>query len=176
MRHIFPAGFLAATVLLTACAGPPLYQPQSGSRSFGYTERAVGMDLLEITYKAPRRSTHAYYSTQRESDRRLELAYDLTLLRAAELALSRNGIFVIRRRDNDAQVRIEQAYRSHQPGYTRYYSSAIPYSRYDREPYAIILATVTLLVDFAPSLTEDSFDAAQTVTRLHTQYADELPL
>ncbi|MHA1571053.1 MAG: CC0125/CC1285 family lipoprotein [Alphaproteobacteria bacterium] len=176
-RRTLRAGLLVAIMLLAACAGPPLYQPLTSARSFGYTERAVGVDLYEISYDTPRRTTYAIYSTDRESDRRLQLAYDLALLRAAELAISRTGKFSINRRDNDARVNIHRNYDSYGTGYSPYYRhTTIPYSRRDTEPYAVISARVTLLVDYSPPSSAYTFNAAETAARLRRQYSDELPL
>ena len=177
-RLALRVGSFTAIVLLAACAGPPLYQPLTGPRTFGYTERAISVDLFEISYQTPRSTTYAVYSTDRVSGRRLQLAYDLALLRAAELAISRTGRFSINRRDNDAKVNIYRNYGAYGAGYTPYYRgrTTIPLSRRDAEPYAVIAARVTLLVDFSPPTTANTFDAAQTATRLRHQYSDELPL
>ncbi len=176
-RLALRAALLGAVILLAACAGPPLYQPQSGSRSFGFSERAVGGGLIEISYTTPKRITYAVYSTDQESDRRLQLAYDLALLRAAELAISRTGKFSINRRDNDAKVDIHRDYRSFGAGYTPYRGhTAMSRSRRDTEPYAVITARVTLLVDLSPSPAANTFSAAETAARLRRQYSDELPL
>lgn len=176
-RRALRAGLLAAIILLAACAGPPLYQPQTGPRSFGYSERPVGGGLIEISYETPKRITYAIYSTEQESDRRLQLAYDLALLRAAELAISRTGKFSINRRDNDAKVNIHRNYRSFGTGYAPYRGhTALSRSRRDTEPYAVIAARVTLLVDLSPSPAANTFSAAATAARLRRQYSDELPL
>ncbi len=170
---------LAVAVLLAACAGPPLYQPVSSPHSFGYAERKFGdSGLYEVSYRAPARTTYAYYATDRESDRRLRLAYDLALLRAAELALSRANrpAFFIRRRDNDVEVDIRRGHGASYGGFGRYPRyTAIPYSRYDDPPYAVISAQVTLLVEFTAARTRGSFDAAETASRLRRQYGAELP-
>lgn len=170
--------FLAVSILLGACAGPPLYQPMSGTRSFGYTERSVGDSLYEISYRAPTRTTYAYYAMDRESDRRLRLAFDLALLRAAELALSQANrpAFSIRRRDNDVEVDIHRGYSRYHDGFNRYPPrTAIPYSRYHDDTYAAISADVTLLVEFTAARTRGSYDAAETAAQLRRRYSNELP-
>ncbi len=174
VRGVRRAALLALLALLTACAGLPLYQPASGPGTFGYSERAVGADLYEVSYRAPTRTTYAYNNADRESDRRIGLAYDLALLRAAELALnSGSPVFAVRRRDNDVAVDLRRGrstFPSYYGGYRRY-----PYSRYDDEPLAVIRTQVTLLVGLFDAATPGPFDSAEMAARLRRQYADELP-
>ena len=175
-----PAGLLlAAAVLLAACASPPLYQPQSGPDSFGYAQRPVGDGgLYEVSFRAPPRITFAYYATDRLSDQRLRLAYDLALLRAAELALSHvnQPAFAVRRRDNDVQVDIRRDDDAYHDGFgSAPRTTAVPYLLYDDEPYAVISAQVTLLVEFIPTLAPGAFDAVATARQLRQRYSAEIP-
>src|SRR5579885_3354576 len=84
----------ALVAALTACQTgppPPLLSPLEQARRFGYTERDVGPDRVEVGYLEPRRRVAGFAPWPRDSDVQpaREQAFDLATWRVAELALAR---------------------------------------------------------------------------------------
>jgi hypothetical protein len=86
---------IALVLLLGACATPeppkPAMAPLGVNGDFGYTERDLGDDKIEVTYrgetvKVDPRNPHDDFRNRIELDK----AYDLALWRAAEIAADRH--------------------------------------------------------------------------------------
>lgn len=106
------ARWLVVIVLaaLAGCAeGPPvpLYSAQAVTRGFGYSEQPLSQSEVRVAYAAPavRANSYAQIERQRLRDERINLAYDLALWRAAELALAAGyPAFSVADRQNDVNV------------------------------------------------------------------------
>jgi len=166
--------------LLAGCAPVPVYPLYTSVQvagSFGYAEQRIADARYTVTYTAPVQRTYAYGGARRDqdADRRVALAYDLALWRAAELALAHGyPAFRVAERNNDIQVDVRHdAYYDPFPdfghhhryghfprGYPSYYPS-----------YAYLAAGVTLAVEFRRAGAGDTFDARATRERLRAHYA-----
>ncbi len=165
--------------LLAGCAPAPVYPLYTSievAGSFGYAEKRISDAWYTVTYTVPVQMTYAYGGERREqdADRRVALAYDLALWRAAELALVHGyPVFRVAERNNDIQVDVRHdAYYDPFPHFGRHH-------RYGRYPhgypsyypsYAYLAAGVTLAVEFRRAGAGDTLDARATRERLRAQY------
>ncbi len=85
-----PALVLVLGLLLSACAtGPvyPLMTPIQVAQTFGYDERPLGGNRYEISYVTPAQQALGYrFDTSPTERQAKDLAFDLSTLRAAQLA------------------------------------------------------------------------------------------
>jgi hypothetical protein len=122
-------GALALAAALAACqAGPPppLLSPVEQAKRYGYAERELAPDRVEVTYMGPRRRVASIVPTARDADTqpaRTE-AVDFALWRAAQIALARGfeGFRVV-----DRQITIDSQPDAFYPGPE---GAAWPYWRY----------------------------------------------
>ena len=175
---------LAALALLAlslaACAGrQPLYVPMD-TGTYGYSEKPTGDVSYEITYRAPLFSTFAYGQATRDrvAQEQVELAHDMALLRACDLALAR-GMPAFRelRRDNDVRVDVQDdpldSYWTNRPYYDPHTVTPAPYVSRDRR--TLIRASVRIEVRLEPRVAAGAFDAADARRKLLAAHPDALP-
>ncbi len=170
--------------LLAGCVAGipvPLYSPIEVGLSFGYSDAALSDTRYEVTYVAPTRTTYVYGGEQRsrESERQVELAYDMALWRAADLALARGfPAFRVAERNNDARVDVRYEYYDDGPydpffdhrGHFHYGPfSSFTYPR-SSDRYALLSARVTIVADLVGEGEPDAFDARMTRDRLREKY------
>ncbi len=180
---------LVPALLAAACSTappPPLYQPRDATRTYGYFEQQVAPGRYRVGYSAPVERTAAYDSIERkrETDRLIDLSYDLAMLRAAQLATAAGRpAFELSERENNVQVdtRVE-AYP---------YPGAIypfgPYYRYGWYPYpyaygpyaggrdTFIGVEVQMTATLLDALRPGAFDARETLSRLLAKYPEAAP-
>ena len=170
-----------AALLLAACAGTPrpLYAPFGEIGGYGYTEQQLSETRLRVRYEAPLDTAYdaGRIERERQSGARVTLAYDLALLRAAELALARGfAAFAVTERQNDVAVEVEPDYPFYRdpfffPGpfgrrrYPFYYPPAYSFDR--QTTYG---AGVTLLVELRRVAGPDALDARATISRIRAKY------
>ena len=160
-------------LVLGACTTPipsrPAMAPVGQNGDFGYSERDIGPDRLEVTYRGAAiqvsvRNPRGDGRVQAELDK----AHDLALWRAAEVAKAR-GIAAIRieqeTRNSDIDVRSRPIYRP-EPFYGPFWPGYAPYGwrgpyydggYYDEQRWATARAVVSMVVLLSPKL--DSGDA-----------------
>ena len=170
-----------AALLLAACAGTPrpLYTPFGEVGGYGYTEQQLSETRLRVRYEAPLDTAYdaGRIERERQSNARVTLAYDMALLRAAELALARGfPAFAVTERQNDVAVEVERDYPFYRDpflfpgpygrrGYPFYYPPAFGFDR--QTTYG---AGVTLLVELRRTAGPDVLDARATVGRVRAKY------
>ncbi len=179
MRTVWP---MLAILALAGCAevGPPLYSPISAAGTFGYAEERLTDDRFQVTYAAPRLTTFVFSRFDRAAngEQRLALAYDLALLRAADVAAQSGWThFVVAARDNDTRVDVIGDRGFYGPYAARpfYRYNRFYYNRFNNNTYAVIRATVGLTVERRDRAGADVFDAGATLRRLQAKYPDAVP-
>jgi hypothetical protein len=174
------AAILVFASLAAACAPQrsleDLYVPLGVGAGYGYTEEPVGERRFKIAYDTPVSTafTYAGPAGKREANSELARAFDLALLRAAEIALA-NGApaFRVADRLNDVDVRNYVAWRDpfYYPHWRRpWWGYPSPYHAY-AEDYATLDARVTLTVDLLPTLESGAYDALRTQSEIRARYA-----
>jgi len=176
---------IAGLVALAGCqAAPrlPLMSPLEAGAGYGYAERSLGDAHFEVDYVSPTMRTSLVREV-READvaEVRELASDLALWRAAELAAGRGfAAFTVDDRRTDVEVIDRVRYRRH---YRRYRSRALSpfgyHGFYDFGPRfrdALLQVRVTLTITLLSELAEGALDAAQTVEELKQKHPDALLL
>ena len=180
---------LVAAGLLAGCAGPryPLYSPVQATGTFGFAEEQLGNDRYRVTYRAPIRRGYELSPAERQrvAEHGIELAYDMALMRAAELALAAGAPrFDVseRRNDIDADVRVGYAYYP--------YYDPFPYRPYYRHrlfhpwgyaPVAFpeerteVAVAVSFLLTLHRTHSAGGFDAQETLQRLRSKYPHAAP-
>ena len=184
MRALLPP--LAALLLLAACAGQPrpLYAPFGELGGYGYTEQQLSETRLRVRYEAPTDTTYdtGRIDRERQSDAQVGMAYDMALMRAAELTLARGyPAFEVTERENDVAVDVT-------PRYPYYYDPFLfpgPFYRkrpfyyypppYAFERHATFGAGVTLLVELRRQVGPETLDAQATLARLRAKYPNAYP-
>ena len=98
MAMFRPLGFaLLCSLTLAACAGTapprrPLMSPLSEARTFGYSERTVARDQVEVTYLGAARFVSLIRSDRRrDTAEARRQAEELALWRAAQVAMARKA-------------------------------------------------------------------------------------
>lgn len=170
--------------LLTACTSPqprPLYASLQSSGSYGYFEEQLSDDRFRVGYDAPVETRYrgSRGERQAEVDRKVALAYDIALLRAAELAQTRgHETFRISQRQNNVRIEERDEYRGtpypgfyHPYWHHRYF--AVPYYAYPE--FIDRVTEIAVSVSFnshlgAPVGEEDSFDARDVIARVSQKY------
>ena len=134
---------------------------------------------------APIVATYAYPDGQRrqEIEQEVARANDLALWRAAELALAADYP-ALTVEERDREVRIEVIGGPYASPFYGYFYSPYPFGHHGRphglmspafqqgfyEPYAELIVTVTITVEFAESVGSGALDAGATLDRLRAQY------
>lgn len=173
-----------AFALLAACAFPqprPLYASLQSSGSYGYFEEQLSGDRFRVGYDAPVETRYrgSRGERQAEVDRQVALAYDMALLRAAELAQARDReTFRISQRQNNVRIEERDEYRGtpypgfyHPYWHHRYF--AVPYYAYPEfiDRVTEIAVSVTFISDLgAPVDDGDSFNARDVIARVSQKY------
>lgn len=168
---------LAFVVLLSGCAsGPqyPLYSPLAVTGSFGYTEQRINDTTYRVTYITPARTAYSPYANpEPHRTALLNLANDMALMRAAELALA-NGYktFRVTQRDNDVDVRRERYDRFCDDPFwpRRPYYYPPPYYRCGPDGYTHFQARNTLTVEFGNKPGDEHYVAEDVLARLQQTY------
>jgi hypothetical protein len=175
------AGLVLAGLVAGCGERAPLYAPLAAGIDHGYSERALAPDKYTVAYDAPPYHSQAVSKKERDSEvqRRVQLAYDLALWRAAELA-SRNGYaaFVTSGRTNT--IALERHDFSDLPEHPQCYSptavrviDCAPFTPPDYlEGYVVIRAHVTFTATFEASATPESLNADATIAKLKALYPD----
>lgn len=171
--------FLAVVVGACSTVPEPLYVPASDG-SYGYFEQQTGDISYKVTYRAPVYSTFSYGVATRErlANERAALAYDMALLRAADLTLSR-GLPAFREihRNNDVRVDVREDpfddYWYNRPCFDFRFCAPPPYVSRDRR--TLIRATVTLDIRLEPRLEPGTYAAADAKQKLLAAHPDALP-
>lgn len=188
------AGMLGIVWLLAACAAPepprPAMQALAAAGNFGYADRSIDADTIEVTYRGPEvsLSTRDPRDDSRLAAEKLKVR-DLALLRAARLASEQGGValrIVNERVDSDVDARSNPRCRVAPiwgaPGVWGLYGyrpyggfgwSDPDYYCYERR-WATGRAMAVLVVDILA--TRDSTDTqqlpvAETIARLEKAYA-----
>lgn len=190
MRRLLPP--LVAALLLAACASapPPLYVPFGQYDGYGYSEEQLSETRYRVHYEAPSRTSFdaGRAGRERAAEERIAVAYDMALLRAAELALARGfPAFRIGERQNDVAVEVEPDYPYFGPPFSpfwypgrfhlRHYPYYYPYypGPYFVDRQATVGARVTLMVELRRQLAPDTLDAAATKAQLLAKYPNAAP-
>jgi len=180
-----PSRFLpiGALLLLAACATQPaqLYVPFGQFGDYGFAEEQLSETRLRVRYEAPTRTTHdaGRIERERQAGGRVALAYDMALLRAAELALALGfPAFSVSQRQNDVAVDVDRDYPYfgdpflfHSPFHRRRHLHRPAFYF----PQSTVGAGVTLLVELKRTAGDDALDAAATATRLRAKYPTTAP-
>jgi hypothetical protein len=179
-RSIFGGSWLAVlglVFLIAGCAtGPqyPLYSPLAVTGTFGYTEQRINDATYRVTYMTPARTAYSPYANpEPHRTALLNLANDMALMRAAELALA-NGhkTFRVTQRDNDVDVRRERYDRfCDDPFWPRrpyYYPPS--YYRCGPDGYTHFQARSTLTVEFGNKPGDEHYVAEDVLARLQQTY------
>lgn len=190
---------LGLTILLTAlavavagCAGiepprKPLMSALSEARSFGYSERSLAADQIEVTYLAPARdvSLDREVRTAEIASARV-LAEDLAMWRAAQVAITRKAkAFRVLNRRSDANLELRERLEGfhYAPyGFRRYDRGRRirPYGIYgydpfywvDRDAWVQIKATITIVL--FKRQRRSTIDPRATVARMSRKYPNAL--
>ncbi|MBI3513759.1 MAG: hypothetical protein HY060_06835 [Proteobacteria bacterium] len=167
---------LALLLALAACqTTPPLpaLSPLEQARQFGYTERDLTPERVEISYLGARQRVVSAGPTPRDADTQpaRAAALDFATWRAAQLALARGfkGLRIV-----DRQTHVDSHPETLYPGAGW---GAWPYWRtpggiiygppgFYSVPYVHIQARVTLTVELLAEPRPDDLDAAATIARL----------
>jgi hypothetical protein len=179
LRHM---AVLLLALAVAACATPrtlqDLYVPL-GPNSFGYAEQPAGDRRFQISYVAPLQTGFSYAgpSGRQEADADVARAFDLALLRTADVAAA-NGATAFRVVDrvNDVNVRSYPSYRDPfwYPGWRRPfypYPYAWPYGPFYDESYATLAVRVTLTVELLPVVEAGAYDVQNVQATIRGRYA-----
>jgi hypothetical protein len=175
--------------LMAGCAEKPQPRvaamvPLASTGDYGYSETAEGPDRYTVRYTTPTlpATEDAAYAHGLEGEK--QRAYDMALLRAAQLAqAARRPAFAVEQenRDVDVTVRRDAVYPTYVPSPFFYggcwrwpcYSPWYPWGFYDY-PYYRTRVTGRVVVDLKVRLlaeqTAEAFDTAATVERLGKAY------
>lgn len=168
--------------LLSACAAsppPPLYASLEATGDYGYYEEQLSDRRFRVGYDAAieTRYSGSRAERRREVDRKVAVAYDMALLRAAELAHQHGAeVFAIDARENNVRIEERDEYRGtpflfdHPYWHHRYY--AVPYYAYPDfvDRVTEISVQVSFTATFGRSAAEDTFDAGQVIERISRKY------
>jgi len=200
MAMIRPLGFVFVLSLLAAgCAGgasppsKPLMSSLADAKTFGYSERTLAADQVEVVYLAPaRRVSLGRERREAEIARARKLAEDLALWRAAQVAMARKArAFRVLNRRTDVNLELRERiyehsyvpfhYRRRYLFRRRGYFGGYPYDPFpfiDRGARAQAKATlaVALLERRGGDATDahDAHDARATAARLRGEYPNAL--
>ncbi len=178
------AAFAFVAVLAGCATGPrlPLMSPLDSGAGYGYGHRELTGGRFEVSYLGPSLRTSLDKATRdAEAEAARELAYDLALWRAAELA-TQNGYpaFTVEDARSDLEVEIvDEGPFFPQFGYFhghRYYHSGFysPHSYGGIFRTAWLQARATLTAAMHRAMRENAYDAAATAGRLKAKHPDAL--
>ena len=181
MRLARMAAVLGCLTAAGCAAGPkpPLYSALQTTGSFGYFDEDLGQDRVRIGYSAPIRRSYDFSRAEREreSERLVNLAYDLALLHAAEVAERRDAAsFDIAERENNVDATVDTAYAPdpiYAPWPYRHHGYYGPYPFYGPPIYADRSTELAVRVTFVAQLRRDAsgaFPTADTLARLRQRY------
>lgn len=190
-RSVLLGVALPAALLALAACGPkappaPLLSPIAETKgNYGYSERVIGRDRVEISYFAPiRRMPPSAVYRAPFAQRSIDLAADLALWRAAQLARARNvARFTVDTRRTEVVVdRYQGGYRPDPffgptvPYYYRYrgpyfYPTAYPFAYYSYDPpSAQGRAVVRIEVYFGIQPGRRSQTTSDVISRMSRKY------
>lgn len=109
-RLIAPLLLLAA---LAGCAQEPvrLYVPYGVEGRYGFSEETLGPTRVRVRYVAPTEFSYDTGFTKEDAAPRVQMAYELAIRRAAELARTAGFDWLaVERRDNDVDIRRDIEY------------------------------------------------------------------
>jgi hypothetical protein len=167
----------ALLLLAAGCATSPqypLYSPLAVTGSFGFTEQRISDTSYRTTYVTPRRTAFSPYAgTEPRRTALLNLANDMALMRAAELAAASGyQTFRVTQRDNNADVNRERYYGwcddpfwPRRPFYRPY-----PAYRCGPDGYTYFQARSTLSVEFGNKPGEDHYVVQDVLAQLAQTY------
>jgi hypothetical protein len=182
----FRRAFVLAILLLSIACAPrglkQLYVPLGAGAGYGYTEQAAGDRRFQISYVAPLETafTFAGNDGRIEKETQLARAFDLALLRSADVALA-NGApgFRVSDRVNDVDVHSYPSYRNPfwYPGWYRpyYHPYAWPYWSYYDDSYETLSVRVTLTVELVSDVEAGAYDALNVQATIQARYAVPSP-
>jgi hypothetical protein len=192
MAMLRPLGLaLILPLFVSACVGDappqrPLMSPLSEAKTFGYAEKTLAADQIEITYLAARRFVSVVHSDrQAEIARARALAEDLALWRAAQVAIARKArAFSVLNRRSDTNVALREhiygyggfgygPYRyRHRHRYRRYgFYGGYPYDPFPiAGPSALAQVQATVTIALLARMRKGAFDARATAARLRAKY------
>lgn len=174
------AALLALGLAACSFTPPPLYEPLGALGNYGYAERQTGDNAFQIVYRAPVFSSFSYgpATRQRLANERTALAYDMALLRAADVALA-HGMSAFREthRNNDVQVDVRDDpfndYWFNRRCFDWRFCAPPPYVSRDRR--TLVRVAVTLDVQLEQSLQVGAYDAHATRNRILAARPNALP-
>ena len=173
---------LLLALALAACASPrtlqDLYVPL-GPNSFGYAEQPAGDRRFQVSYVAPLETGFSFSgpSGQQEVDAHVARAFDLALLRAADVAAASGApAFRVVDRLNDVNVRNYPSYRDPfwYPGWRRpyyYYPYGWPYGPFYDESYATLAVRATLTIELLQAVEPGAYDVRNVQATIRGRYA-----
>ena len=180
-----PLGILLGGVL-AACSQtprPPLMSPIAQVVDYGYADRDLGNDRVEVTYLGPSYRVSTWRSSRQEAvDQARAQAEELATWRAAQVALARGkpAFDIVDRRSN-VEVDIRQHYDPYPFGWAPYGYSHYPYY-WARAPFyspwpafgsyrdAYAQAEAALTVRLLDEVQPGALDARETANRLTSKY------
>ncbi len=175
---------LALALALAGCAEPglqQLYVPLNRDAGYGYTVGELPDRQAVVSYVAPLDSAFTYrgVSGREAVTSRLSLAFDMALLRAADLAVSKGYPgFRVTNRTNDANVQRYYDPYAYDFGYPHYRRFGVPYYPfglpYDNS-YETLETRVTLDVTFEPKIGKGVYNAAEVARTIRGRYAPAAP-
>jgi hypothetical protein len=160
---------LCLLMILGACATPaptrPAMAPAGQNGDFGYSERDLGPDRVEVTYRgAAIRVSAGNPRADARVQQELDKAHDLALWRAAQIAKTRSmvGIRIEQEtRNSDIDVQTHPIYRPGPmfgpfwPSNRRYYGWHGPFyddGYYDVQRWATARAVVSIVILLSPKV------------------------
>lgn len=178
---------VAAGCTVIAPPKKPLMSPLSEARTFGYSERSLAADQIEVTYLAPARDV-SLSREARASEIAMArvLAEDLAMWRAAQVAIARKArAFRVLNRRSDANLELRELiegypyvphyyrrhYRDRRYGLYGYYPYD-PFFRIDRVARVQIKATVTIAL--FKRKRRSTIDARATAALMSRKYPNAL--
>jgi hypothetical protein len=170
-------GAILVLLVLASCAQSPpvpLYSPLSEARYFGYTEQPVGSNAVRVTYITPavRVRSPSYIEAVRAE--RINLAYDLALWRAAELALAAGyPAFSVTERENDANVHNYTYYADDWGPWDCPYRYRGCFGRPNYGPpdrWIDVSARVSFVARFEPTNTPNNYNAQFVIDQARAKY------
>lgn len=189
LAKLIAVGVLAAVLAACASAPPkPAMVPRGQTGDFGYSERDVGQDRIEVTYTGP---AIRVSSTQGRNDSRVTAEqakiHDLALWRAAQIADQRGmAAMKIENETRDTDLQVTQQYVQPYPpfGYRPYWGYPGYWHRpswfYDDDYYyqpvrrayaqSVTKLTILLLKQYDPH-DSTQLPVKETLTRLQSERA-----
>lgn len=174
------AAALALLLLASGCGlAYPLYTPQEVARTYGYAEQALPDNRYRVSYVAPSSTGFDTGPANRRAhaDAQVALAYDLALLRAANIALEKGfPAFAVSDRVNDVAADLRTDY--YDPWPYRWNRRRYPFDPYPYYPYysydrtATIGAAVTLTIELRIAVGPGTFDAAAIRSEVMARWPD----